>query len=109
MLYFKGVGAHGGTKEYKAFIARSPEMEEDMVRFRRLSKEESYQMWEEAKEKARLIQAARENQAFEQGMEKERQQVVLNMLKEKADLAFISKVTGFSIKKITKLKTGSSK
>ena len=59
-----------GEKEYKAFIAKSPEMEEDMVRFRRLSKEESYQMWEEAKEKARLIQASRENQAFEQGMEK---------------------------------------
>ncbi len=38
------------------------------------------------------------------GMQKEKQQVALNMLKEKEDLTFISKVTGWSIEEIKKLK-----
>ncbi len=50
------------------------------------------------------------------GMEKGRQEgrqerdkeVILNMLKEKANLAFISKVTGLSVKKLKKLKNGNS-
>ena len=109
-----------GEKEYKAFIAKSPEMEEDMVRFRRLSKEESYQMWEEAKEKARLIQASRENQAFEQGMEKGMsagmekgmsagmENVAINMLKNKFKLSVISEMTGLSTEEIKNLKNASN-
>ena len=42
-----------------------------------------------------------------EGRREERQQVVSNMLKEKADIAFISKVTGLSEKEIKKLKNGS--
>ena len=48
-----------------------------------------------------------ERQGFKKGRQEERQQVVLNMLKEKADIAFISKVTGLSEKAIRKLKNSS--
>ena len=41
-----------------------------------------------------------------EGERKGRQEVVLNMLKEKADISFISKVTGLSEKEIKKLKNG---
>ena len=37
----------------------------------------------------------------------QRDKVVLNMLKEKVDMAFICKVTGLSEKEIKKLKNGS--
>ena len=40
------------------------------------------------------------------GLKKGRQEVVLNMLKEKADIAFIAKVTGLSEKAIKNLKNG---
>ena len=42
-----------------------------------------------------------------EGRQEERQQFVLNMLKEKADISFICKVTGLSEKEIKKLKNGS--
>ena len=41
-----------------------------------------------------------------EGERKGRQEVVLNMLKKKADISFISEVTGFSEKEIKKLKKG---
>ncbi len=43
----------------------------------------------------------------QEGLQEGRQQVVLNLLKEKADIAFISKVTGLSEKTIRKLKNRS--
>ena len=46
-------------------------------------------------------------EGWQEGMETGMQQVALNMLKEKADLVFISKVTGWSIEEIKKLQTGS--
>ena len=39
--------------------------------------------------------------------QKRNQEVILNMLREKADIAFISKVTGLPIKEIKKFKKGS--
>ena len=44
---------------------------------------------------------------MQQGMQQKQQQVALNMLKEKADLSFICKVTGLSQEEIKKLKNGS--
>ena len=41
------------------------------------------------------------------GRKEGRQEVILNMLKEKADISFISKVTGLPEKEIKKLKNGS--
>ena len=45
----------------------------------------------------------------EEGRQQNMQQVVLNMLKEKTDLAFICKVTGLSEKKVKSFKNGSRK
>ena len=44
---------------------------------------------------------------MQQGRMENQQAVILNMLKEKADIAFISKVTGLPEKEIKKLKNGS--
>ena len=44
---------------------------------------------------------------IQKGMQKNQQAVILNMLKEKMDMALISKVTGLSEKEIKKLKNGS--
>ena len=41
------------------------------------------------------------------GRKEERQEVILKMLKEKLDIALVSKVTGVSVKEIKKLKNGS--
>ena len=41
------------------------------------------------------------------GRREGRKEVVLNMLKEKADISFIAKVTGLSEKEIQKLKNSS--
>ncbi len=43
----------------------------------------------------------------EEGREEGRQEVIRNMLREKADLTFISKVTGLPVREIKKLKNGS--
>ncbi len=42
-----------------------------------------------------------------EGRQERDKEVVLNMLKEKADISFIAKVTGLSEKAIKKLKNGS--
>ena len=49
-------------------------------------------------------------EARQEGIQQERQQVVLNMLKKlkkKLDISFIAEVTGLSEKEIKKLKNGS--
>ena len=55
------------------------------------------------------IESIRE-EGMQKGMQKGRQErdkeVILNMLKEKADISFISKVTGLPAKEIKKLKNG---
>ena len=44
---------------------------------------------------------------MQKGMQKGMQQVVLNMLKEKTEIAFICKVTGLSEEEIRKIQNGS--
>ena len=75
--------------------------------------------WEEAEEQlietgvlkqGGLMQDVREiikEKGRWEGRKEGRKEVVLNMLKEKADISFISKVTGLSEKAIRKLKNGS--
>ena len=48
-----------------------------------------------------------ERKGRKEGRQEERKQVVLNMLKKKTDIAFISEVTGLSEKAIKQLKNGS--
>ena len=43
-----------------------------------------------------------------EGRQEGQKELILNMLKEKANLAFISKVTGLSVKKLKKLKNSDS-
>ena len=43
-------------------------------------------------------------EGIEKGIQKRDKEIVLNMLKKKADIAFISEVTGLSVEKIEKLK-----
>ena len=89
---------------------------------RPLTSEEQQQLLAEAREKYRRDRLARDENMFEQGMEKgmekgkvagiaegmekERQATALSMLKAKADIAFISKITGLSTDEINKLKNG---
>ena len=53
-----------------------------------------------------ILQEGRQEGRHE-GWQERNYEVVVNMLKEKADTAFISKVTGVSVKEIKKLKNGS--
>ena len=48
-----------------------------------------------------------EKRGIQKGIQRGIQQIIANMLKEKADLSFISKVTGLPEKEIKKLKNGS--
>ena len=63
---------------------------------------------ESIKEKGRLEGEIRgEKRGEKRGIQKGIQQVIANMLKKKADLSFISEVTGLPEKEIKKLKNGS--
>ena len=97
---------------------------------RPLTSEEQQQLLAEAREKYRRDRLARDENMFEQGMEKGMekgkvtgiaegmekgkvagiaegmQAVALSMLKAQADIAFISKITGLSEEEINKLKNG---
>ena len=48
-----------------------------------------------------------EREGLKKGRQEGRQEVVLNLLKKKTDISFISEVTGLSEKEIKKLKNGS--
>ncbi len=61
-------------------------------------------VWEIIREKGRW---EGERQGLRKGRQEGRQEVVQNMLKEKADISFITKVTGFSEKAIKQLKNSS--
>ena len=129
-------------REYRDFLRKNPEMEEPMVYLRKLSQEESLEMEEEAREKARRDRVAREDYVFEKGMKKGlqtgrqeglqtgrqeglrtgmkkglqtgmkkglqtgRQELIFSMLKNGADIKFVSKYTGLSEEEIKKLKNG---
>ena len=63
--------------------------------------------WEGEREGLRKGRQEGRQEGEREGLRKGRQQVVLNMLKEKADIAFIAKVTGLSEKEIKRLKNSS--
>ena len=97
-----------GEEDRKRFASKNKQMEELMDWTRPLTAEESDLIIAEAMEKQRRDRVAQDEFVFEQGMEKgrieERQEVALNMLNEKVDLAVTSKVTGLSIEELKKLK-----
>ena len=111
-------------KELSLISERGSVMREATVRIRKLSKEESEMMYEEAMEKQRWDRAAERAYAkdaglaqgrkegrkegkrigIEQGIEKGMELVALNMLKRKLDIALISEITGLTTTEIKKLK-----
>ena len=50
------------------------------------------------------IKEREQNKGFRKGCQDRNKTIALNMLKEKVNISFISKVTGLSVKEINKLK-----
>ena len=76
------------------------ELERDAVKQGIFSKGGYMNTREYIKEEGRL-------EGIQQGIQKNQQQVVLNMLKKEVEISFISEVTGLSEEEINKLKNGS--
>ena len=68
-----------------------------------IKKEAQLQGWQEGREQG--LQEGLQS-GLQEGLQSGREQVVLNMLKEKINVSVISKVTGFSEKAIKKLQNG---
>ena len=100
-----------GERESEELSAKGEDMKKAMFRLKELSREEGLRLVEEAKEKARRDQAARErdsfNEGLDQGMEQGKIELVMNMLENKLDISLISKITGFSKEEISELKNES--
>ena len=101
-----------GEREGEELSAKGEDMKKAMFRLKELSREEGLQLVEEAKEKARRDQAARERDSFnsgiergmKQGIEKNQTDLVINMLKNGLNTSLISKITGLSEEEIIRLK-----
>ena len=97
-------------EEIEVIASRSKMMKQAVDQLEEVSRDEALQILADAREKARMDKIAEldysREEGLAQGMEKGRQEVILNMLKEKTDISFISKVTGLSIEEIKKLKNG---
>ena len=109
-----------GEREGEELSAKGEEMKKAMVRLRELSREEGLQLVEEAKEKARRDQAAREHDSFNsgriegkeegiiqgktEGKEEGKTELIISMLKNELNIPLISKITGLSEKEIYQIK-----
>ena len=113
-----------GERESEELSKKGEDMKRALFRLKELSREEGLRLVEEAKEKARRDQAARERDSFNsgleqgikqgkiegiekgktEGMKKGKTELVMNMLKNKLDISLISKITGLSEKEIHQLK-----
>ena len=112
-----------GAEDRELFARKNHKMEELMDWTRPLSLKEQEHILAEAREKNRRDRVARDRYVFqegraegmqkgmEKGMEKGRaerdKEVILNMLKKQADIAFISEVTGLTVDEIKTLKNSS--
>ena len=99
---------HISKQELEMLSKKGGGMKEAAKRLSVLSEDESLRMLEEAREKNWRDEQARKDYALEKGREEgheeSKQEVILNMLKKKTDITFISEVTGVSVKEIKKLK-----
>ena len=101
-----------GEREGTELSRKGWEMKEAMFHLKELSRDEGLRLVEEAREKAWKDQAAREDDSFnrgktqgiEEGRTQGRKDLILSMLKNGLEISFISKITGFSEKEISKLK-----
>ena len=95
-----------GERESKELSSKDPEMESAMSYLRKFSRNEQFQILEEAREKNRRDQVAREHDKFHAGRMQRQTELILNMLEKKADISFISEVTGLSEEEINELRKG---
>ena len=105
-----------GEKESEELSAKGEDMKRAMFRLKELSREEGLQLVEEAKEKARRDQAARERDSFNGGMEEGiekgkiegnfegKAELIISMLKNEPNISLISKITGLPEEEINELK-----
>ena len=90
-----------GSKDLKEIAKKGEEMKQAAWRLEKLSKEESQELIEEAKEKARRDRVA--EIAYSRNAEREK--IARKMLIVGSDINFIQTVTGLSKDHILKLKT----
>ena len=94
-------------EEIQHISSRSKVMKRALEKLGYLSKEQKAQIVADFSQKAHLDERARiayaEEVGTKLGMEKGRLKIALNMLKKKADIKFISEVTGLSVKEIKNL------
>ena len=91
---------------------RGEDMKTAVQHLEELSKDDKLRMIAEARQKEIMDRHSFQQDGYDEGWEKGhqkgrrkgRQEVVLNMLKKKMDIAFISEVTGLSKEEIKKLK-----
>ena len=105
-----------GEKESEELSAKGEDMKRAMFHLKALSREEGLQLVEEAKEKARRDQAARERDSFNSGMEEgiEKGKIegkfegkaewIISMLKNEPNISLISKITGLPEEESNELK-----
>ncbi len=100
-------------EEIKRLGERSEDMKQVTNHFMELSASEKDRLWEEHREKSRLVLHGQRKYArdearrkiVQEGMEQGMKRVALQMLKEKIDMDLISRVTGITKEKILKLKS----
>ena len=93
-----------GSKELKEIAKKGEEMKQAAWRLEKLSKEESQELIEEAKEKARMDRIAEIEYGREQGQIAEKEEIAGNMLNAGTDINFIQNMTKLSKDHILKLK-----
>ena len=116
------------TREDRESLSRYEELEEAMSHFDKLSQDERMRNmaldqhiaevihdldrsgWIEQGREEGIQQGIHQGreEGLQQGRQEERQQVVLNMLKKKADISFISKVTGLPESQVKEIKNRKS-
>ena len=95
-----------GERESEELSSKCPDMESAMSYLRKFSRSEQFQILEEAREKNRRDQAAREYDKFHAGRMQRQTELILSLLEKKADISFISEITGLSEEEIDQLSKG---
>ena len=93
-----------GNKELKEISRRGGEMKQAVRRLERLSREESMELIEEAKEKARRDRIAEIAYGRNQGRIAEREEMVNKLIKEGLENSIIARVTGWTEQEVIAFK-----
>ena len=91
-------------EDARDLAGKSRIMKQAVKELDKTSRDAELRLIEDFKEKAVSDKQAELDYALHEGLQKGRQELILNMLKEKADVQFIAKVTGLSVKEIKNFK-----